>query len=659
MPRTLLLEAGFVSLPLNAFGHSLPDLKTVVRRVVEQENFDFSRVQVWVNSNRVGILVEGLADAQANTVKEIRGPKESAAYDLNNLPTPAATGFASAQGLELKDLIVREVDGEKFLFAKKLYQGQNLEECLARICEKIFNSFPFFTLSWAEKSCFPQPVINFCAMLDDQVLEIKFENIKACDQVLYFDGIRRKGFKIDHASSYPQVMKQLGVFSEIKEKKKALDAKIRSILPEGYLLRDTGNRVSLICTFYENVQPILINFNKKFLEMPAVILEKIIAGYFSYFLCEDAYGKVLPGALALPPAATGSDDEADIRKAFLDQELEKVWKIWNQDIHVLPGKLEAIAEQLSDEGFVKSDLFGNCSLSGVAEGLCDYVSMSELKKSVSPVITLIEEGERTEIGRLLEGTGISVIFNRLEGVESFRPYAECLKEVCQYFEERIPAPSLPDAKIVSLAVLLQGYINNIRCFDCTPDRILSFLNCTGLKIDLFSVLTKLFPNKKVDKKMWFEKAFRLQNREGIFPYYFDNFSGRTEFDPASFFQAYSEWKDVTNEQLETFNGTVKRLRAKLGDIDQKVYAEPDKGLESELSKKLEEIEALPGVDYPAIFNFFLQEKVDIEACLINLPAVLDDTSKEHVSRISLLQRLYKQLAKLPLVKREKKGEKKS
>jgi hypothetical protein len=39
--------------------------------------------------------------------------------------------------------------------------------------------------------------------------------------------------------------------------------------------------------------------------------------------------------------------------------------------------------------------------------------------------------------------------------------------------------------------------------------------------------------------------------------------------------------------------------------------------------------------------------------------VLDDTSKEHVSRISLLQRLYKQLAKLPLVKREKKGEKKS
>jgi hypothetical protein len=43
---------------------------------------------------------------------------------------------------------------------------------------------------------------------------------------------------------------------------------------------------------------------------------------------------------------------------------------------------------------------------------------------------------------------------------------------------------------------------------------------------------------------------------------------------------------------------------------------------------------------------------------MNLPPVLDDTNPEHLSRISILQRLVRQLGRLPFIVREKTGAKK-
>lgn len=658
MPRTLLLEAGFVSLPSDMFGSSIPDIKDVVGKILGREKFEFSRIRAWLTAKRVGLLIEGLSEAQADCVKEIRGPKASVAYDLNNLPTPAATGFASAQGLEIKDLFVREVDGEKFLFARKMTQGQALGKCVPKLCDAIFQAIPISSQPWFEKSIFPQPMVNLCAMLDEEVLNIELEGRKACGEVIYFDGLRIKGFTVDHASSYPQIMKQLGLMPEALEKRKAFEAKIRAVLPEGYLVRDAAKRITQACTFYENSQPALVRFENKFLEMPEVILSKVIAGYFGYLICEGAHGKLQPAAVALPLTSSRKAlDETEIRSGMLNLELEKIWTIWNRDVHSLPGRLEKIAEQLSEQGIIKTDLFCDCSLMGVAEGLCDLVGKSEDKEQIGPIVTLIEEGEKTEIGQILQGTGFSVIFNRLHGVELFKPYAEIIKEICQFFDERTSSPTLAVSRVICLAILMQGHVNHTRCFDCSPERILNFLNCTGMKLDLFGCFFQLFPGFRMDRKSWLEIVLKLQNRDNLSPAIFENLGAWTEFDPASFFEAFREWKGLTPEEIEAFSGLVTRIRSKLSGLGRALQIEPEDGLEAELSIKMTEMEQLPGVDYLAIYKFYTDEKVNIEACLMNLPAVLDDTSSEFSSRISLLQRLQKLLSRMPFVRKEKRSEK--
>jgi len=52
--------------------------------------------------------VSGLSDKQSDKVVEIVGPPKRIAFDENGTPTKAALGFAKAQGVDVKDLVIVE-----------------------------------------------------------------------------------------------------------------------------------------------------------------------------------------------------------------------------------------------------------------------------------------------------------------------------------------------------------------------------------------------------------------------------------------------------------------------------------------------------------------------------------------------------------------------
>jgi hypothetical protein len=612
-------------------------------------------VKAWVNINRIGILVEGIADFQTNSMKEIRGPKASIAYDLNNIPTPAAVGFAKAQGLELKDLKVKELDGEKFLFADKLTNGQALQEYLPKLVEKIFSGLFSGVTSWKDKFIFPQPLINFCAMLDEETLDYELDGVKASSKILKINGFDRKFITLDSALSYPNYMQTFSILQSIREKRKTIEARVNSLLPEGCMIRDPLAKIARYSLFCENHDPCLVRFEKKYLEMPEIVLIKVLQDYFNYIICEDKDGKIYSAAIALPISEKIGKDEPAIRSAMLDLELNKVWDVWNYDVHALPPRLEKITDD--QQNLPGNELFCSCELMGIVEGLCELARIKPDGKRLNTLVALIEEGEKTEIGKILKGSGFSVVFNRLQGVEDFKDYAQSLKEVCMFFENRINTPSVAEARIISLAILLQGYVKGRGCFDFSPERLLNYLRCSSIKIDLFACLKKLFPGFRIDRRFWVEKAFTNQSRDNILNSVFENLISSFEFDPASLFIAIPDWKEMEKEEIESFCSLVKRIRGKLSDVDRKIASEPDKGLETELSNKLDELERAPGVDYSAIFNFYKDQKVDIEASLMNLPAILDDTESEYSSRITLLQRLLAQFSRLPFIRREKRNDK--
>ena len=137
------------------------------------------------------------------------------------------------------------------------------------------------------------------------------------------------------------------------------------------------------------------------------------------------------------------------------------------------------------------------------------------------------------------------------------------------------------------------------------------------------------------------------------PLPWNSFYTASEFDPCSFYDAARAWKDPQSVDIEGFSSLFSRIRSKVERVDHIISEKPCCELESEIAARLDALEEMQGIDYLAIYQFFKDEKVNIEACLLNLPAVLDESNPAIVPRLAILQRLFRQIGRLPFIKKEK------
>jgi glycyl-tRNA synthetase beta chain len=68
--------------------------------------------------------VHDLAETQADLTEEVKGPSEKAAYDDQGNPTKAVLGFARGQGVDVKDLKIKETPQGKYVFATKEHRAK-------------------------------------------------------------------------------------------------------------------------------------------------------------------------------------------------------------------------------------------------------------------------------------------------------------------------------------------------------------------------------------------------------------------------------------------------------------------------------------------------------------------------------------------------------
>ncbi|MBU1107913.1 MAG: glycine--tRNA ligase subunit beta [Candidatus Riflebacteria bacterium] len=651
MPKTLLLEAGFLCLPDNLFATNLPDLREPVGQALRHEKLEFSRLRCWVSQHRIGILIEGLTDAQVDSVKEVRGPKASGSFDNNNVPSMAVHGFAAAQGVQYKDLITREVDGEKYLFAIRSVAGKPIEKSVARIKDAVFGSINFSLPAWSNSSLFPQPPIYFTAMIDDKVCEIELDGLKAKNLTASHDGLTIKYHVLSGAQFYPQVLQQLGVICDTTERRKVLETRIRSILPEGCLLRSEGARISHLCYYKESLQPLMLKFKPEYLEMPEAVLHRYMIKHFSLLACENNRGRMMPAAVAISEKSRPQSQEAVMRAAELDDHFARLMQLWRSDLETLPGRLAQLAGKFEKDKALTPEpgnLLARCAI-----WLIPRLALESSVVDINLLISLVAEGERTRIAALLPSTGFAVVVNCIGEIPVFKKLVPVLQEICDFFSGRLPAPGNVAGQVLCLALLMRNHVMSDSGELIEPSRIIALLRAVSFRLDIFQAFSDIFPEHNLVRRAWLQTVVAETFKESQPKLTGDSFLSSYEFDPASFYEALRSWKDLTAADVESISALFQRLRSKVEGGLACVEEISDCQIEKEIVVPLARLEKLPGVNYQEIFGFFSKEKVNIEACLMNLPPVLDDTNPEHASRINLLQRLLRQLGRLPFIVKEK------
>ena len=117
---------------------------------------------------RLALIVEGLAEKQADVAEEKRGPSVQVAFDAAGKPTKAAEGFARGQGVKAEELVTR--DG--YVYALVQETGEPAEKVLEKLLPELICGLPLpNSMRWGDLDFrFIRPLRWLVALYGEEVV---------------------------------------------------------------------------------------------------------------------------------------------------------------------------------------------------------------------------------------------------------------------------------------------------------------------------------------------------------------------------------------------------------------------------------------------------------------------------------------------------------
>ena len=131
MTQDLLLELGTEDLPARYVRPLADALAQGIAGGLGKRGVTIGEARVYATPRRLAVLVDAVAERQADQNLERKGPQVAAAFK-DGQPTPAALGFAKSCGVEFAKL---KQENGYFVFRKK-QKGRKTLELIAEIFEE-------------------------------------------------------------------------------------------------------------------------------------------------------------------------------------------------------------------------------------------------------------------------------------------------------------------------------------------------------------------------------------------------------------------------------------------------------------------------------------------------------------------------------------------
>ncbi len=310
-----LLEIGCEEIPARMIDAASLELRERVPKLLERERLSATGAISYLDTpRRLAVLASGIPAAQPDITEQVTGPSVSIAFK-DGQPTPAAHAFAKKAGVEVADLQrITNAKGE-YLAATITKKGRAASEILAELLPKEINSIYWpKNMYWREKTeLFVRPVRWLVAMLDSEVIPLKFDGVSAGNESRGHRILANRAVKVPRAgAAYVEALREAKVLSRSDREhqiRKALDAATREV--PGARWREDKDLLDTVVNLTEFPSAILGSFDPEFLELPEEVLVTVMRDHQKYFAVEDSKGKLSSHFLAV--LNTDGDPQGIIR----------------------------------------------------------------------------------------------------------------------------------------------------------------------------------------------------------------------------------------------------------------------------------------------------------------------------------------------------------
>lgn len=302
----LLFEIGTEELPAGFQKPAMAQLKENFAREAKALNLEYASVRCVGTPRRLALLVEGLADRQPDSRKELMGPSKQAGFDAEGNPSKAAMGFARSKGADVGDLKVVETEKGEYLMLVQETTGVATSELLPVILDTLMQSFSFAkSMRWGSGAfTFARPIQWLLALHDGNVIPFSHEGVDAGSTTRGHRFMANSDFKVAGVAAYEQVLEDAFVMVDQVERRKAVQLEIEKAVAVSL---DTSKAkiavdeelLDTVCNLVEKPYGVCGSFDEKFLKLPSEALITSMREHQKYFPVVDNDGRLLPNFVAV------------------------------------------------------------------------------------------------------------------------------------------------------------------------------------------------------------------------------------------------------------------------------------------------------------------------------------------------------------------------
>lgn len=292
MSKTLLLEIGTEEVPAHVMPGILSQLKENAAKTFEELRIEYKNIKTLGTPRRSALLVEGLAEQQADLSKENRGPAVNIAFDADGNPTKAAQGFARGQGVKPEELVTK--DG--YVYAMVHEKGGQIVDLLGDTLKGLVDGLNFpNNMHWADLDYkFIRPLRWLVALYGQDVIDFEVANVKSGRTSRGHRFLSEGDFEIANADDYVEACRKASIIVDQNERCEMIRQQIAEVAAaNGGQAEVNEDLLEEVLYLVEYPTALCGKFDEKYLALPAEAVITPMRDHQRYFpVLKD--GQLLP-----------------------------------------------------------------------------------------------------------------------------------------------------------------------------------------------------------------------------------------------------------------------------------------------------------------------------------------------------------------------------
>lgn len=315
MAKDLLFEIGIEEIPARFMAPALRQIEEIMTKNLAEAGLEYKAMKTYGTPRRFTLIVEELVEMQADIVVESKGPAKKAAFDADGNPTKALQGFCRGKGVEVADLIEKEIKGVPYMYAEKEVKGQKTADIIGDMLHDMVGKIYFpKPMRWGYGEMrFARPIRWVVLLFGEDVLPL---NLGGVQSDKYSRGHRFLGSQqvaIKNAAAYEDALAKEFVIVDQDKRREEIWKQVQAVAEKaGGMVKEDKELLEEVVYILEYPTALLGDFDKKYLSMPVELVVTPMREHQRYFPVYAKDGSLMNHFIAV---RNGNAEHLDIVKA--------------------------------------------------------------------------------------------------------------------------------------------------------------------------------------------------------------------------------------------------------------------------------------------------------------------------------------------------------